>query len=410
VQLTEKQKTYFGTTVKITVGAGLVYLLYRLFKSAFSGPGHWGSGNPWGGGGNADQGKLPTSEGSSQDAKGGGGNASPGSQGPGANKGTNTGSGWTDTKTDNANNQPSDTEYVFSDGGTPESHGYTMDAKGVYRNSAGVSIDDVNIPAGGQYDLTGKWMENIHGNYTVRKVRKYKWKGIGAFNNNRTDFITTYYTAALRAQKATGIFPETMFAQAIWESSDANGNFGQGAAAKNANNFFGIHADSSWTGDIYNSYDDGRPTAFRKYPDIESSIADYYTFLKGNSNYAPAFTATTVEDQIQDIANGGYAGSPGYADKLISLLPWIRATESTVNTGNTDYTYTATDAAVNTDMNAGNDRDNSPDLTWIDKTKLFYLEHDTAIKRGLGVAVALGVVYIAVRTVRGSNKLKYKTA
>ena len=327
----KKHHTYFGTTVKIGVGVGAAYLLWWLYHNGrlpFSGPGHWGW-NPWGGGGNADKGEKPTG----RDQGGAGG----------SNKNA-------DYKT-----------------------------AGDESNSAGM---DVIVTK------TGGYTKYPDGNYYDDKGNKY----IEGPPMSRTDFIQKYFPAAVKGQKITGVFPETMFAQAIFESADSNGTFGAGDAAKNANNYFGIHADNSWSGDTYQAMDGGVYVPFRSYPSIEDSIVDYYNFLNSNSRYNAALKANTPQDQINAIAAAGYAESPTYASSLNSLVPWIMAAEKSVPNVDNSYTPTAVDAAVNTDkmLDAANDNP-----TYKDKAVMYYAAHQKTfnwLAAGVVVVVAGAVI------------------
>jgi len=337
-----KQNTYFGTTVKVVAIGGIVYALWWLFHHLpFQGPNHWGW-NPFGGGGNSDQGDKPKAG----DNPNGGGGGNYNNMGPGGSE--------------------NNTDYV----------------------------DQVIITKDGSYTRNttdGKYYNDQTGELYTGSMNGYRRRrGIGdapTFPMSATDFINTYFAAAQRAQKMTGVFPETMFAQAILESSK-NGKVGGSDLARATGNLFGIEADSSWTGKTYQGY--------RAYDSFQDSIADYYTFLQGNSRYADALQLTTPQDQINEIAAAGYAENPNYADSLNSLLPMIMAAESQAPKDNGTYTPTQTDVSVNTDKEvekASAGGDSGP--TGTDKFTMWIMDNKTTVKWIAGIGFVVLVTGIA---------------
>lgn len=145
----------------------------------------------------------------------------------------------------------------------------------------------------------------------------------------RAEFISKYYPMVERLSTSTKIFPETVFAQAIVESSNSKGEFGKSPLAAQANNYFGIKADESWNGEIYRTSTKeynadgkliGQMAAFRKYVTPEDSITDYFKFLVQNPRYAKAgvFSAPDWQSQVEALMMAGYAGryNTVYADLL----------------------------------------------------------------------------------------------
>lgn len=100
-------------------------------------------------------------------------------------------------------------------------------------------------------------------------------------------------------------------AQACLES-----NFGSSDLAINANNHFGIKADSSWTGPAYKGY--------RSYGSVKDSYIDHGKILKFNPIYAMAFTTTDPITFAQRVAAAGYAEDPQYFSKLQSIINSIK--------------------------------------------------------------------------------------
>lgn len=139
------------------------------------------------------------------------------------------------------------------------------------------------------------------------------------------DFIQKHKNAAILDGILNGVPPSITLAQAILESG-----WGKSDLAENANNYFGIKADSSWKGQVYN-----QPTEewngsnyivvnskFRKYNSAYESFRDHSRFLKENKNYKKAFDYP-VDDYINwitQIKAGGYATAPDYVPKIVNLI------------------------------------------------------------------------------------------
>jgi flagellum-specific peptidoglycan hydrolase FlgJ len=154
---------------------------------------------------------------------------------------------------------------------------------------------------------------------------------------SREDWIKSNGAAARIATMNTGIFPETLLAQAIIESSAmVNGLWyvGQSELARQGNNYFGIKADPSWTGQKITlptkEYSDGTAHTvyadFRYYNAPGDSFRDYVKFLQVNPRYhnAGVFTANTPEEQADRIAAAGYATDPHYPDILKSVITTVK--------------------------------------------------------------------------------------
>jgi flagellum-specific peptidoglycan hydrolase FlgJ len=127
--------------------------------------------------------------------------------------------------------------------------------------------------------------------------------------------IANYTSFAQLVASTYGIPVDTTLGEAGGESAWFTSDI-----FKLTNNAFGIEADASWAGDIYQAPDG---TKYRKYPDVESSFMDYGKFLTSNSRYQPAFDLNTVDPIAfgQAIAAAGYAEDPNYSSKLTS---WIK--------------------------------------------------------------------------------------
>lgn len=146
----------------------------------------------------------------------------------------------------------------------------------------------------------------------------------------RIDFVKNYSKFISDTVKGTGIFSGTLIAQAILESSgkyNTNNKWlvGGSKLSQKANNLFGIKADKSWKGEVYNiSTGEYTPQGqyysikdnFRKYNNVEDSIKDYVRFLQNNPRYknAGVFDAKSVKEQAEKLQKSGYATAPNYAD------------------------------------------------------------------------------------------------
>lgn len=141
-------------------------------------------------------------------------------------------------------------------------------------------------------------------------------------------FIQQLYPAAEKIAKEMGVSPKAIISQAALETGwgkfmihseeDTKGN------KENSFNFFGIKADSRWSGDkvsvTTHEYRDGKRVTekadFRAYPNIEAGLKDYSNFLK-TQRYEKAMAAgTDVEKYAKELQQAGYATDPQYAQKI----------------------------------------------------------------------------------------------
>ena len=144
----------------------------------------------------------------------------------------------------------------------------------------------------------------------------------------RSDFVSKYNNYVQQITQGTGIFPETVFAQAIIESQE-NGELPGTTLAKTYNNYFGIKDSADWTGqvvnlktkEVYNGQTQSETDGFRVYKTPQDSFKDYVDFLQSNDRYAKAgvFDATDVQSQAQALQNAGYATNPNYAALINSV-------------------------------------------------------------------------------------------
>lgn len=130
-------------------------------------------------------------------------------------------------------------------------------------------------------------------------------------------YIDSYSETAMEQMRLYGIPASITLAQGILES-DA----GRSSLAVGCNNHFGIKCHSDWTGGRTYKDDDSRDECFRCYDSPKQSFEDHSLFLKNGSRYAALFklASTDYRGWARGLKDAGYATSPTYADKLVSLV------------------------------------------------------------------------------------------
>lgn len=144
----------------------------------------------------------------------------------------------------------------------------------------------------------------------------------------KQDYVNAYYPAAVAACTGTPIFPILALAESAVESG-----WGGTQLAEKANNFFGVKAFADWEGARITmptrEYVNGKPVMtsaeFRSYTDPADSFRDYVAVVE-ESRYAAKGVeqAATPEEQILDIAAGGYSTSPTYASLVTSIIEELK--------------------------------------------------------------------------------------
>lgn len=147
-------------------------------------------------------------------------------------------------------------------------------------------------------------------------------------NANKDNFIASIKDYAINNYKNYGVLPSITISQAIIES-----NWGTSELASKYNNYFGVKADSRWTGKIVNystkeNYKDVIKANFRAYNSVEESVNDQGKFLSNNSRYRDngLFSSTSYIGQANALEKAGYAtakdenGEAIYADTLIRVI------------------------------------------------------------------------------------------
>jgi len=131
-----------------------------------------------------------------------------------------------------------------------------------------------------------------------------------------TDFINKFSAAAENIQRLYAIPAKFTLAQGGLESG-----WGTSYLAKNANNLFGVKADSSWKGPVFTTRDGLR---YRKYSSAAESFKDRAEFLTRNQRYEKAFDHSDAVMFAKAVAAAGYAEDPNYAEKLSSIISTIQ--------------------------------------------------------------------------------------
>ena len=144
-------------------------------------------------------------------------------------------------------------------------------------------------------------------------------------SETQQEFIDAVASVAMDTHKEYGIYPSVTIAQAILESA-----WGKSGLAIQANNLFGIKADSSWKGPILEL-----PTIehvnggiihiiskWRVYEKWEDSVLDHGKFLRENPRYEKAgvFESANYKEQVMAIHNAGYATDPNYTNLVCGLI------------------------------------------------------------------------------------------
>ena len=119
------------------------------------------------------------------------------------------------------------------------------------------------------------------------------------------------------------VLPSVVIAQGALETG-----YGKSALMSKANAFFGIKATKTWKGKAYNantkevidSKELNTNAVFRAYDTVADSVHDYEKLICNNKRYKKAVCNVDYVSTASNIAKGGYATDPKYADKIISII------------------------------------------------------------------------------------------
>lgn len=180
-------------------------------------------------------------------------------------------------------------------------------------------------------------------------------------SQDHIDYIARHKDIAMREMDRTGIPASIKLAQAILES-DA----GRSELARRANNHFGIKCGPDWRGDTYMQEDDDYndrgqliKSCFRVFRTVEASFVAHSEFLRDPSKtfrYGPLFQLSPTDYQAwaYGLQTSGYATSPTYATRLISIIERYRLHDydrlPTVSPMDPAVEITADEVLVNNDV------------------------------------------------------------
>ena len=119
------------------------------------------------------------------------------------------------------------------------------------------------------------------------------------------------------------VLPSVAMAQGALETG-----YGKSYIMSKANAFFGIKANKTWKGKVYNastkevinSKEMTTKSVFRAYDTVADSVHDYMNLICNNKRYKKAVCNVDYISTAMYIAKCGYATDPSYADKIISII------------------------------------------------------------------------------------------
>jgi flagellum-specific peptidoglycan hydrolase FlgJ len=144
-------------------------------------------------------------------------------------------------------------------------------------------------------------------------------------------FFKALAPAAKQGEQEYGVFAAVTLAQAALESG-----WGKSKVAQSDKNLFGIKYTGNFApglnvtqGRNCPGNESGGARPYNRYESFGDSIIDHGWFLKNNPRYtkAGAFNAKNAKEQIQAIANAGYAEDPNYAKSLIKMIDSYNLTQ-----------------------------------------------------------------------------------
>lgn len=138
------------------------------------------------------------------------------------------------------------------------------------------------------------------------------------------DFVAALYPVAEQIGKELDVEPKAIVAQAALETGWGKFMLGD-QQGNNSFNFFGIKADSRWSGERVrvqtHEFREGRMVKeyaeFRSYGSLEEGMRDYAEFLQSSSRYEQALGKGLDANQYgYALQQAGYATDPNYGAKI----------------------------------------------------------------------------------------------
>lgn len=135
--------------------------------------------------------------------------------------------------------------------------------------------------------------------------------------NDSEKYLLKYSAIAIEQMEKYGIPASITLAQGLLESGA-----GKSKLATEANNHFGIKADSRWSGETCSSFDNGNWHKFRVYKNAEKSYEDHSLFLTGNQRYSALFKLERADYKgwAKGLKDAYYAEDREYDKKLIGII------------------------------------------------------------------------------------------
>lgn len=148
-------------------------------------------------------------------------------------------------------------------------------------------------------------------------------------------FTSEMINAAIATEKQTGVPASITLGQLVLESGYSSPS-NLSTLAKDYNNYFGVKALGSWSGNTtpYMTNSKGQDGAvYRAYSSIEEGFTDHAKILQAERYQQYFREAETIEDYAWGLQKGGYATDTNYATKLISVIKSNNLTQYDGKTG-----------------------------------------------------------------------------
>ena len=135
--------------------------------------------------------------------------------------------------------------------------------------------------------------------------------------------VVVYETEKRMERGEQWILPSVIIAQGALETG-----YGKSKLMTKANAFFGIKANKTWKGKVYNANtkevldnkEVNTMAVFRAYDTVADSVSDYMNLICNNKRYKKAVCNVDYISTAMYIAKCGYATDPKYIDKIISII------------------------------------------------------------------------------------------
>ncbi len=143
---------------------------------------------------------------------------------------------------------------------------------------------------------------------------------------NPGQFVSHVMDVAADAARRLGVDPELLVAQSALETGWGR-SVPKHPDGRPTFNFFGIKADANWRGprvarntlEFVAGIPEQRRAQFRAYSTPEEGFRDYAQLVQNSPRYSGAVGAKDSEAYARELANGGYATDPDYADKWLAI-------------------------------------------------------------------------------------------